>query len=210
VFFTRILVIPSLVFAPWFLKHVSSKRVQLIGFLGCLLANVVLAIGSDGLKQEVLLFDALYIVQMSFQSLPGVTTMAISAEIFPSAVRGTGAGISAATGKIGATIGSYVFSELKNKHEIAAIFWSVVGTMLLATLLTLVAIPFYNGRTIDLADSLAREGRVSEAAKMLYSGPKMEEGKEATDDLPDKEGDTSEKTATQTGVSQPEAAVAVV
>jgi PHS family inorganic phosphate transporter-like MFS transporter len=210
VFFTRILVIPSLAFAPWFLKQVSSKRVQLIGFLGCLLANVVLAIGSNGLKQEVLLFDALYIMQLSFQSLPGVTTMAISAEIFPSAVRGTAAGISAASGKIGATIGSYVFSELKNKDEIAAIFWSVVGTMVLATFLTLVAIPLYNGRTLDLADSLAREGRVREAAKMLYSGPKAEEGKEAMDDLPDKEGDTSSKTATDTGDSQPEPAITVV
>eukprot|EP00930_Biecheleria_cincta_P011593 TRINITY_DN11453_c0_g1_i2.p1 TRINITY_DN11453_c0_g1~~TRINITY_DN11453_c0_g1_i2.p1 ORF type:complete len:493 (+),score=78.25 TRINITY_DN11453_c0_g1_i2:78-1481(+) len=210
VFFTRLLVIPSLIFAPWFLKQVSSKRVQLIGFLGCLLANVVLAIGTDGLKREVLLFDALYIVQLSFQSLPGVTTMAISAEIFPSAVRGTGAGISAASGKIGATIGSYVFSELKNKHEISAIFWSVVCTMLLATFLTLVAIPLYNGHTIDLADSLACEGRVTEAVKMLYSGPKTEEGKDATDDLPDKEEDTSDKTVTATGDFQPESAVAVV
>ena len=38
--------------------------------------------------------------------------MAISAEIFPSMVRGTGAGISAAFGKLGATIGSYAFSEM--------------------------------------------------------------------------------------------------
>ena len=39
--------------------------------------------------------------------------MAISAEIYPSMVRGTGAGISAACGKVGATVGSYSFSELK-------------------------------------------------------------------------------------------------
>lgn len=45
--------------------------------------------------------------------MPGVTTMAISAEIYPSMVRGTGAGISAACGKVGATVGSYTFSELK-------------------------------------------------------------------------------------------------
>lgn len=53
-------------------------------------------------------------LERSFQSLPGVTTMAISAEIFPSMARGTAAGFSAASGKLGATIGSYVFSELKN------------------------------------------------------------------------------------------------
>ena len=57
--------------------------------------------------------ESRYILQLSFQSMPGVTTMAISAEIYPSMVRGTGAGISAACGKVGATVGSYSFSELK-------------------------------------------------------------------------------------------------
>lgn len=209
VFFTRLLVIPSLAFAPWLLTQVSSKRVQLIGFLGCMMTNIVLAIGARGLKQETLVFDALYILQLSFQSLPGVTTMAISAEIFPSAVRGTAAGISAASGKIGAMMGSYVFSELKNKHEITAIFWSVVGTMMLATLLTQLAIPLYNGNTIDLADSLAREGKVREAVKMLYSGPKTTEGKEVNCDQPEKEGNASQEAVTETGDSQPESAVAV-
>ena len=43
-----------------------------------------------------------------------IAAEAISAEIYPSMVRGTGAGISAAFGKLGATVGSYAFSELKN------------------------------------------------------------------------------------------------
>lgn len=188
--------------------------------------------------------ESRYILQLSFQSMPGVTTMAISAEIYPSMVRGTGAGISAACGKVGATVGSYSFSELKklvaiqgwccfvalhrilafllsefymvlvnlggitwtlmefgcikrlvvailsawlslwafstnsiclsdetairaisralqlsilrNQGHIDAIFWTVTGTSIAAMVLTLVAIPFYNGHTIDAADKLAR------------------------------------------------------
>lgn len=105
VFLTRLLVIPSLILAPWLLTKTSSKRVQFIGFLGCGLANFILATAYQPLKDISLLFFTLYILQLSFQSLPGVTTMAISAEIYPSMVRGTGAGISAALGKVGATVG---------------------------------------------------------------------------------------------------------
>ncbi|CAE7416539.1 GIT1, partial [Symbiodinium pilosum] len=110
VLWSRLLVIPSLIFAPWFLTKTSSKRVQFIGFLGCAIANLVLAVAYKELREMSVLFFTFYIVQLSFQSLPGVTTMAISAEIYPSMVRGTGAGISAAFGKLGATVGSYFFS----------------------------------------------------------------------------------------------------
>ncbi len=73
------------------------------------------------LKEITPLFFTLYILQLSFQSLPGVTTMAISAEIYPSMVRGTGAGISAATGKVGATVGG-----LMSSRNIAVIFPDVM------------------------------------------------------------------------------------
>ncbi|CAK9027635.1 Glycerophosphoinositol permease 1 (Glycerophosphodiester transporter GIT1) [Durusdinium trenchii] len=187
VFLTRLLVIPSLIAAPWLLTRISSKRVQIIGFVGCALCNLVLATAYGPLKEITALFFTLYIVQLSFQSLPGVTTMAISAEIYPSMVRGTGAGISAACGKLGATIGSYFFTELKNQELIATIFWMVVATSVLAMLLTLVAIPFYNGHTLDAADMLARDGKPDQAVKVLFSGPLNHDGSKAggyySDDL---------------------------
>ena len=43
---------------------------------------------------------------------PGVTTYAIPAELFPTAARATCHGLSAATGKLGAAIGSYAFGSL--------------------------------------------------------------------------------------------------
>jgi len=171
VMLTRCLVLPSLIFAPWLLTKMSSKRVQFIGFVGCLLANLALAMGYHELKSQRILFDALYIVQLSFQSLPGVTTMAISAEIFPSAMRGTGAGISAASGKVGATIGSFFFTKLKDDGQIQAIFWVVVGTSGAALLLTLLLTPWYNGNTLDKAETFAAAGDMSMARKTLYSGP---------------------------------------
>ncbi|CAE7454749.1 GIT1 [Symbiodinium necroappetens] len=171
VLWSRLLVIPSLIFAPWFLTKVSSKRVQLIGFIGCGVANLILAVAYEELREFSTLFFLFYILQLSFQSLPGVTTMAISAEIYPSMVRGAAAGISAACGKLGATVGSYFFSELKNLGEIRGIFWTVFVTSALAILLTALSTPYYNGNTLDEADELARNGKPREAVKMLYGGP---------------------------------------
>merc|ERR1719284_969768 len=98
------------------------------------------------------LFDALYVLQLSFQSLPGVSTMAISAEIYPSAVKGTAAAISAASGKIGASIGSYYFTHLKNEGHISQIFWTVTLTSILGFVLTAILIPHYNGTTLSKAE----------------------------------------------------------
>jgi len=200
VFCTRMLVIPSLILAPWLLTKLSSRRVQALGFLGCAVCNLVLALGYGPLKEMTFLFIGLYIVQLSFQSLPGVTTMAISAEIFPSMVRGTGAGISAAFGKLGATIGSYAFTELKNLGLIATIFWVVTLTSFASILLTFYAVPHYNGNTLDAADGLAREGHLKEAVQVLYAGPKSKESKESKAQKYTKE-DTSDE---ESGVSTKE------
>merc|ERR1712048_283176 len=186
VFFTRLLVIPSLVLAPWLLKQLPSKRVQLIGFLGCAVMNFVLAVGYYNLKKMDILFAALYIFQLSFQSLPGVTTMAIPAEIYPSAARGTGAAISAASGKVGATLGSYVFSLMASHDLINEIFWTVTGTATAASILTMLLIPLYNGATLDKAGALAEEGKLGEGKKCLFQGPVGQEDHDPAENMADK------------------------
>merc|ERR1719215_84974 len=169
--FTRLLVIPSLAFVPWLLKRWPSKRVQMVGFFGCAIVNFVLATGYFQLREMTILFDALYIVQLSCQSLPGVTTMAIPAEIFPSAVKGTGAAISAASGKLGATCGSFFFTWLKEQDMVRTIFLVVTFTSTVALGLTCLLIPNYNGNTLDAAQKLATEGKLSSACAVLFNGP---------------------------------------
>merc|ERR1712113_122007 len=192
VLFTRLLVIPSLALAPVLLKQFPSKLVQAVGFSGCILANLTLAFDYNGLKKRdamhIVLFDALYIVQLSFQSLPGVTTMAIPAEIFPSAVRGTGAAVSAASGKVGAVLGAYYFTRMKNNRQIAEIFWIVTFTSTVALILTLMLTPLYNGETLDRAEKLAEFGKTRDAVKMLYRDTQEHEifeDDEDSDDLED-------------------------
>merc|ERR1712203_1261014 len=168
----RLFAIPSMVFAPWFLTKASSKRVQMAGFVGCCLANLTLALGYQELQQLTLVFSVVYCIQLSFQSLPGVTTLAISAEIYPSAVKGTGAAISSTFGKFGATFGSFFFTVLKERGSINEIFWAVTCTSLVAWLLTCILTPRYNGAALDLAEELANEGDTAGAVAILYAGPR--------------------------------------
>jgi PHS family inorganic phosphate transporter-like MFS transporter len=140
-----------------------------------------------------LLFDAVYIVQLSFQSLPGVTTMAVPAEIFPSAFRGAGHGISAATGKVGAMVGSYTFANMKSHGHIQGIFWVVTATSVLAMAVTIVFTPNYNGTTLEKVEELARSGQEVAAVKALYSR-RLSEKASASDDCGKAEDNMSDTT----------------
>lgn len=176
VFLTRILVIPSQLVAAYLPKFMCIKWAQLIGFAGCAAVNLILALGYPELHSsktmiKTMFFDTLYIVQLSFQSFLGVTTMAIPAEIFPSAFKGTAHGISAAMGKVGATVGSYSFSTLNHKGYMQSIFAIVTAVSILATIVTMALTPLYNGNTLDQVEELAQSGDTARAVKTLYSGP---------------------------------------
>jgi len=190
-----------LAFAPWLLTRVRSKRVQMLGFTGCMFANLTLALGYSELKGITILFNALYLVQLSFQSLPGVTTMAISAEIFPSIVKGTGAGISAASGKIGATFGSYFFTMLKEGGHVSDIFWTVTATSAAALMATVLLTPSYNGTTLELSEELANDGQLGQAVEMLYSGPQAPSKKTGAGDDRDTNDEETATNATEEGSS---------
>jgi PHS family inorganic phosphate transporter-like MFS transporter len=182
VFFSRLLCIPSLILAPWLLTQIPSKHVQVIGFAGCMATNFALAAAYEPLSNLPVVFDAMYIVQFSFQSLIGATSMAISAEIFPSAVKGTGAAISAASGKVGAVFGSFFFTILVGMDLFNAIFWVVACTAALALLLTILTTPLYNGRVLEEAEGLACTGETAEAVRALYRGPPPKDEAEMNSD----------------------------
>eukprot|EP00404_Azadinium_spinosum_P021984 CAMPEP_0180615698 /NCGR_PEP_ID=MMETSP1037_2-20121125/32082_1 /TAXON_ID=632150 /ORGANISM="Azadinium spinosum, Strain 3D9" /LENGTH=453 /DNA_ID=CAMNT_0022635481 /DNA_START=36 /DNA_END=1397 /DNA_ORIENTATION=+ len=193
VFMTRLLVIPSLVVAANLPLIMATKWVQLIGFTACAVVNIILALYYPVLHEgHTVLFDGLYIIQLSFQSLPGVTTMAIPAEIFPSAFRGTGHGISAASGKVGAALGSYFFAYLNEHDRIRSIFWTVVTTALLASLVTLFLIPSYNGQTIDEMEALAMSGEEDAAVKLLYAGPILDDDDDDEEEEEEDDDDSGE------------------
>merc|ERR1711972_618338 len=83
---------------------------------------------------------------------------------------GTGYGISAACGKVGALIGAYAFADMGRNGHGQAIFAVVSATALLAALVTLAFTPNYDEGSLEEVEELARSGDTAAGVKLLYRG----------------------------------------
>ncbi|KAF3914088.1 hypothetical protein AA313_de0204283 [Arthrobotrys entomopaga] len=98
------------------IKHVSRKQLQFWGFI--ILTVLLFVVGwtylyliNSQYKGVVIL---LYVLcQLFFNLGPNTTTYIISAEVFPTRLRGTGHGISAAAGKLGSVIATVFTNEVR-------------------------------------------------------------------------------------------------
>lgn len=151
--------LPFLIFAALFVGKFATKYAQLLGFFALIWLNGAIAtFDSDQRDAHTGLFKALYIIQTGFQAFPGITTIAIPADIFPSAVRGTCHGASAFTGKLGAIFGSYYFDFVKdngadyNGQPIQFIFILVTAACVCGFFITLFLTPTYDGPALNAMD----------------------------------------------------------
>lgn len=79
---------------------------------------------------------------------PNCTTFLLPAEVFPTRVRGTAHGISAAAGKCGAVLTAFAFGSAANAMGLSGVLGLFSGVMALAALVTLL-IPETNGMTLE-------------------------------------------------------------
>lgn len=175
VFLTRISCIPSLILATFILQCISCKVSQSIGFIGCGVVTLILAIDYESLHDKTGLFNTMYMVQYSFQMFMGVTTMAIAAQAFPEKFAGTGAGIAAALGKVGATIGTYLFSNWGSSDKYGLIFAVTSVSCAVGLVVTFLFVPAYNANKLRMMQQLSEQGRDGDAAAVLYQSEKAGE-----------------------------------
>merc|ERR1712125_25938 len=132
------------------------------------MGTFILALFYNDLKDNTGVFNTMYMIQYSFQMFMGVTAMAIAAQAFPEKFAGTGAGIAAALGKVGATIGTYLFSNWGGKDEYGLIFGVTSVCCAIGLAVTFVFVPAYNARKLRIMQQLAEQGRHKEASAALY------------------------------------------
>jgi nitrate/nitrite transporter NarK len=94
----------------------------------------------------LLLFGATYFFS---EFGPNTTTFVYPAEIFPVQVRTTCHGIAAATGKIGAFVGTYALTALLPAIGLAQTSSIVVGVSLLGLLVTVALLPEPKGSSLE-------------------------------------------------------------
>ncbi|KAE8230745.1 hypothetical protein CF326_g4248 [Tilletia indica] len=155
------LIITSAGFLPGYwitiglVEIIGRKTIQLIGFAGNAVFLAILGAKYDTLKNETGPFFVVFVfLQLFFNFGANATTFIIPGEVFPTRVRSTAHGLSAACGKLGAIIASLGFAELSKPSSIGnqGVFWIFTAISILGFIVTLFFTIETKGRDADLID----------------------------------------------------------
>jgi MFS transporter, PHS family, inorganic phosphate transporter len=110
--------IPGYWFTVFTIEKLGRIKIQVMGFIMMTLFMGLLAgLYTDLLSNHKATFIAFYALCFFFSNWgPNTTTYVIPSELFPTAYRSTAHGISAASGKLGATIGAFGFGAIQNQY----------------------------------------------------------------------------------------------
>lgn len=109
--FVALMALPGYYVAVYFINRLGRKVIQLQGFMFMTVLFLVLAIFWDDIKKQAVVFIILYGLALFFSNFgPNMSTFVMPTEMFPTPIRSTCHGMSAAAGKAGAAIGSFGFS----------------------------------------------------------------------------------------------------
>ena len=133
------------------MDRLGRRRIQWQGFLVMALAFAAIAI-IPGAAKNVWVFLVLFAISYFFTEFgPNETTFVYPSEIFPTAIRGTGDGISAAGGKFGAFLGALFVPHLLAAAGITGVMGVMAAVSIVGVALTLVALPEPKGQTLEEA-----------------------------------------------------------
>ncbi|KAL8003351.1 putative major facilitator, sugar transporter, major facilitator superfamily [Plasmopara halstedii] len=109
--FVALMALPGYFVAVYFINRLGRKIIQLQGFAVMTVLFLVLAIFWENIKKKAVLFIILYGLALFFSNFgPNMSTFVMPTEMFPTPIRSTCHGVSAAAGKAGAAIGTFGFS----------------------------------------------------------------------------------------------------
>jgi MFS family permease len=102
-------------FAIWLSDRLGRIPLQIVGFIGCSIGLFFAAFGSIGSTTNYLfIVTGFFLFQFMTNLGPNSQTYLIAGEVFPTKIRGIGAGFAASCGKVGAVITAFFFPTLLN------------------------------------------------------------------------------------------------
>ncbi len=109
-----VLLIVGIVCAIFLADRVGRIPLQILGFFGCAAGLLLAAFSVDygGTTGIVLLFAGFMLFNFMTNLGPNAQTYLLAGEVFPTSVRGKGAGLAAAIAKIGAVMTAFLFPIL--------------------------------------------------------------------------------------------------
>jgi nitrate/nitrite transporter NarK len=133
-----VLLIVGIVAAVFLTDTVGRIRLQIFGFVGCASGLLIASLSLDhgGSTSTVLLFGGFVLFSFMTNLGPNAQTYLLSGEVFPTALRGTGAGFAAAFAKIGAATTAFLFPILLADIGTTTVLYILAGTSILGALIT--------------------------------------------------------------------------
>jgi MFS family permease len=116
---------------------------QIIGFIGCSVGLLVASLSSSSLPEghelkTVLIFGGFMLFNFMTNLGPNAMTYVLAGEIFPTEIRGAGAGFAASFAKIGAVSTAFFFPILRKQIGTANLLHGLAITALLGALITFI------------------------------------------------------------------------
>jgi MFS family permease len=133
-----VLLIVGIVLAVLLTDRIGRIRLQVVGFVGCAVGLLIatLSLDTEGGARMVLLVTGFMLFSLMTNLGPNAQTYLLSGEVFPTEVRGRGAGFAASFAKLGAAGAAFLFPILLVDIGTQALLYGLVGTSLLGALVT--------------------------------------------------------------------------
>jgi MFS transporter, putative metabolite transport protein len=132
------LLLVGICFAVLLADKIGRIRLQVFGFIGCAVGLLLASLSVDfrGSLKIALIFTGFMLFNFMTNLGPNAQTYLLSGEVFPTAIRGKGAGFAAAFAKIGAVATAFLFPILLDTIGTRLLLYSLIVTSLLGALVT--------------------------------------------------------------------------
>jgi MFS transporter, putative metabolite transport protein len=132
------LLIVGIIFAVLLADVVGRIVLQILGFFGCAAGLFLASLSSyfTGGTQTLLIFAGFMLFNFMTNLGPNAQTYLLAGEVFPTAVRGKGAGFAAAFAKIGAVATAFLFPILLNVAGTQVLLYGLVAVSILGAAVT--------------------------------------------------------------------------
>jgi len=133
-----VLLIVGIIFAIFLADRVGRIRLQIWGFIGCAVGLLLASFSGSvqGSMQMLLIFAGFMLFNFMTNMGPNAQTYLLAGEVFPTRLRGTGAGFAAAVAKVGAVMTAFLFPILLKDLGTQTLLLILVGTSLLGAVIT--------------------------------------------------------------------------
>jgi MFS family permease len=133
-----LLLIAGIVCAVLLADRLGRIRLQVFGFTGCAAGLLVASFSANttGAAQTSLIFLGFMLFNFMTNLGPNAQTYLLAGEVFPTPIRGMGAGFAAAFAKIGAVMTAFLFPILLTDIGTQALLYILVATSLIGAVVT--------------------------------------------------------------------------